>query len=312
MSPENGSPNMSPELAQETRSPNRSPEMSPELTRETSAPELVRETGASSPDASNNIQVNPQICSLNSDETTPKTLDDEPGIPELMELYNDDGYDYETGEFTSMSETTRDQFRRDLKRFYTTFTGEYDMPDTIQSFADIKLKSYSKDSVCTMREINTEDSEEGRIANDNARMIREGFQGTYKDKLFVDYANNLKKMMQNVNQKQGELLQVLSQLFAYEEDPETAQDTVRVHPDLTEKKLQELIVETRGYIVELYLNCETDFHRGIQIYEAIVNAKILDTTQNQIGTLGRLANQFFSLFPNIGKAPSNALGSVSI
>lgn len=257
----------------------------------------------------NVIQVNPQICTMNPEG---KTLDDEPGIPELMELYNDDGYDYETGEFTSMSEATQDQFRRDLKRFYTTFTGETSMPDDIKTFRDIKLKNYNKEPVCVKREINMEDTEEGKIANENARMIRDGFQGTHKDKLFVEYANNLKKMMQSVNQKQQELLTVLNQMFAYVEDPETSQDIVLIHPDLTEQKLQELIVETRGYIIELYLNCETDFLHGLQIYEAIVNAKILDTSQNQIGTLGRLVNQFFSLFPSIGKAPEQALGSVSI
>jgi hypothetical protein len=114
--------------------------------------------------------------------------------------------------------------------------------------------------------------------------------------------------MQSVNQKQQELLSILNQIFALETD----QDIVRIHPELTEQKLQELIVETRGYIIELYINCETDFLHGLQIYEAIVNAKILDTSQNQIGTLGRLANQFFSLFPSIGKAPEQALGSISI
>jgi hypothetical protein len=68
------------------------------------------------------ISLNPDFCSLNlnsSGET--KTLEEEPGITELAELYYDK-YDYQTGKFVGMSEETEKKFKEDLKRFYTIFT----------------------------------------------------------------------------------------------------------------------------------------------------------------------------------------------
>jgi DNA topoisomerase-2 len=48
-------------------------------------------------------------------EDSLKDLEDEPGIPELMELYYDDNYDYTTGKFTGMKKTTQDIFNQNLK-----------------------------------------------------------------------------------------------------------------------------------------------------------------------------------------------------
>jgi hypothetical protein len=92
-------------------------------------------------DISKNI-VKPKICEINLDKNgDPKNLADEPGINELLELYLDDNYDYSNGTFTGMSETTKSQFMRDLKTFYTAFTGNEVMPPEITKFSDIKLKT---------------------------------------------------------------------------------------------------------------------------------------------------------------------------
>jgi hypothetical protein len=39
------------------------------------------------------------------------------------------------------------------------------------------------------------------------------------------------------------------------------------------------------FIVDLYVKCETDYVNGVKLYEAIVESKILETTQKQIETL---------------------------
>lgn len=45
------------------------------------------------------MNIGPKMCDFNvGDNGQDKTLQDEPGIPELMELYLDDNYDYQTGE----------------------------------------------------------------------------------------------------------------------------------------------------------------------------------------------------------------------
>jgi len=68
-------------------------------------------------------------------------------------------------------------------------------------------------------------------------------------------------------------------------DPQTKKKIIRINPDLTEELLQEVIVETRASIINLYLTCETDFANGIKIYEAIVDKKIIETASSQIQTM---------------------------
>jgi len=194
-----------------------------------------------------------------------KSLADEPGIPELMNLYNDD-YDAETGEFKNMTEATKKQFDNDLKLFYETFTGLEITPD-IKQFSDIKLRKYKNRRGC------------------------QGDDGVYKtvtelpvsDTLYVQYANNLNNMINTAAENQSELLAVLDDLFVYSIGDRTKK--IRVNPKLTEERLQKCVEKTRGLIIKLYMQCEADYVTGIKIYEAIVQKKIFDTTVNQIKSM---------------------------
>jgi hypothetical protein len=58
-----------------------------------------------------------------------------------------------------------------------------------------------------------------------------------------------------------------------------------VNPKLTEEGLNKIVEKTRKIIIELYTNCEKYFDEGVKIYEAIVAAKLLETTKNQINAL---------------------------
>jgi hypothetical protein len=94
------------------------------------------------PDANGEITIGPDFCNINiGDDGKEKDLSDEPGIPELEELYYDDNYDFKTGKFTGMSENTRKNFLDDLQIFYKVFTGKDKIPETetITKFSDIKL-----------------------------------------------------------------------------------------------------------------------------------------------------------------------------
>ena len=42
--------------------------------------------------------------------------------------------------------------------------------------------------------------------------------------------------------------------------------------------------------MKLYLTCEMDYTNGIKIYEAIIEEKILDTSQNQINYFNKLSD----------------------
>jgi len=214
------------------------------------------------------IEIKPDICTINLDKNgNTNFLDDEPGINELIDLYFDGDYDFKTGKFMGMTTETEKQFQDDLKRFYVAFTDSADMPPDIKKFGDIKLRDYSTKKFCE--------------AGQNGI----GVKGTYKDELFLKYADNLKAMIQSVNVKQEELLKIINKIFVYVLDPVTDKEVIRVNPDLTESGLQDLVVETRKLVIELYLKCETDFVEGVKIYEAIVESQIFNTTQKHIEQL---------------------------
>jgi hypothetical protein len=228
---------------------------------------------------SDTAHLQPKMCSMNlKKDGSVKNLTDEPGITELMQLYLDDKYDYSNGTFTGMSQETEKQFKNDLKTFYTAFTGNETMPPEIQKFSDIKLKDYQSKSGC----------------KGEKPLFKQPYSLSKNDKLFVKYASNIKEMIRTAASKQNELLSVINNLFIFVPDPYTKKNKIRVNPKLTDESLQKDIVKARKIIVELYVNCETDYVNGLKIYEAIVEKKILETTQKQINTLQKESDKIVS------------------
>jgi len=227
-------------------------------------------------DVTGDVTIQPKICDINlNKDGSVKDLEDEPGIPELMQLYLDDNYDFSNGTFTGMSETTKKQFMKDLKLFYTAFTGNENMPPDITKFSDIKLRNYNSKQGC----------------QGNNPILKNKYTINKKDKLFVDYAENIKNMIQNATNNQNKLLYIINELFTYVIDPYTNKKRIRVNPNLTDELLQKAVEKTRKFIIELYIKCETDYINGVKLYEAIVESKILETTQKQIDNLGKEATK---------------------
>lgn len=226
------------------------------------------------------VSFQPNVCDFQNkprekgDTTTTKTrqtLGEEPGIPELERLYLDDLYDYATGQFAGMSEETAKQYKKDVKTFYTAFTGKEEMPDTITRFSDIPLRDFSQHSGCVLP---------------NAP-LRETYNMKTSDPLFVAYAENIRQMIQSAAQNQSKLLEIINVLFSFVDDPYAGggKRFIRIHPQLTETSLQMAVVNTRKYIVRLYTQCESDYLKGVQLFEAIVERKILETTERQIANM---------------------------
>ena len=223
-----------------------------------------------------NAVIYPKICSFNYNKNgILKTLSDEPGIKELAQLYFDDKYNYTDGTFSGMSTETEAQYYNDLKLFYTAFTGEEFMPSNIKTFSDIKLRDYNTKPGCKLQP-----GEKTPLYNKLYTLSRD-------DELFKQYGSNIKTMIQSAANKQQELLSVIDKLFYIEPDS----NKVRIHPKLTDQILKDAIFKTRKIIMELYVKCETDYVNGLKIYEAIVESKIKQTTQNQIITLQKEANK---------------------
>jgi cytochrome oxidase Cu insertion factor (SCO1/SenC/PrrC family) len=201
----------------------------------------------------------------------PDTLSEENGIPELMNLYLDSNYDFSTGLFTSMSPETELKYHKDLTDFYTSFTQEDIMPDTIKSFSDIKLKDNFKKYDITI--------EDYQLSNKS---------------LMKKYAENIKNMIQRIDFIQQKLLDILNDVFIINEH----EDNIRISPLLTETKLQQFIEECRENIVELYIHCEEDFVEGINIYEAIIEDILLKTTISQISSLQDILDKIYTTKPS--------------
>ena len=223
------------------------------------------------PDDKGNVTIQPNICSVNMGENgLNKSLNDEPGIPELMELYYDDNYNYTNGEFTGMTKKSQELFQANLQKFYNVFTGNTGpLPQNITKFSDIKLTDYHKMAQC-----------QGANPKYETKV-----NGPLSENMFAKYANNLKKMIATANLNQKALLSIINQLFRYTIDPQTNKKQIRINPSLTEDRLQELVIESRALIIKLYLTCEADYAENVKIYEAIVDMTIFETAKSQIETL---------------------------
>lgn len=209
-----------------------------------------------------NITLSPDICGDNVD------LMDEPGIPELEALYFDK-FDYKTGAFSSMRESTKKKYKEDVEKFYKAFTGKDTMPEEpINSFSDIKLSAFDKNDVCSTR---------------NPK--KEKVTGNLKDELFQKYALTLQGMVKKSYNVQERLLEIINQMFTFDVDKKENKRVVRIHPKLNESLLSEIIDKTRTLILNYYLTCEKDYTKAVKLYETIVNNQIRETTMNQVEDL---------------------------
>jgi len=230
-------------------------------------------------EAKKEVNLHPKVCGMNlNKDGSVKNLEDEPGIVELLQLYLDDNYDYSNGTFTGMSDSTKKQFEKDLKTFYSAFTGNKDMPPEIKKFSDIKLRDYNSKNSCQ---------------GENPA-FKQNYILSNSDKLFMEYAKNIKTMIQSASNKQSELLSVINDLFIFVNDPYSDKKKIRVNPTLNEDKLQKIVEKTRDIIIELYVKCEMDYVENLKVYEAIVESKILETTKKQIDNLEKRANVILS------------------
>jgi len=219
------------------------------------------------------VIVNPDYCNMNADKNN-ATLLDEPGMVELEKLYNDK-YDYDKGGYIGMSDTMKNKYKRDLEIFYKAFSDNSEPFDSkkIKKFSDIKLREHHKKKGCS-------EGEDGEYLKK--------YKGELKDKLYGDYANHVKKMMDNTKKNQDQLLSVIDKLFVFVNiTDETKKDkkVIMINPTLTETTLQNVVEESRRIIMNLYITCEKDFLKGLEIFEAIVEKQISDTTMERINNL---------------------------
>lgn len=234
-------------------------------------------------DNSNNLtddfNVKSNLCSINktslnledgNNVINTRTLIDEPGIPELKQLYYD-VYNYDSGKFVGMSESSKKAYKYDLQQFYKAFTGNKELPNNINSFSDIQLRDFHNNPRCK---------------GDNA-IYNKSITGSISKKLYKNYANQLKIMTINANKNRNKLLNILNQIFVYRVDPETKNKEITLYPKLNYELLDKLVVESRNIIIKLYIDCENDYIKLIQLFEAVVENQVKKNTIRKINNLKR-------------------------
>lgn len=253
------------------------------------------------------ITIKPNICKTNvSDSGSALRLVDLPGIKALLKLFKNGG----------------DDSAEDVKYLYKAFTGK-DAPSDV-NIEHIPLQVYSKDVECigsgsssgsSSSSSRSESQYQGGAFNeyqdDNYRYpdrderdirnlnvdVRRGIYLTgvignpTKEKLFSDYINNIKFMIQKSEKNRSLLLEILSEMFTYTHDSDGEISGVIINPSLTYKELQSLVRRTRKIIIKLYTECEEDYNEGLDIFFALIQEKILSKLTLQDDTLRRELEQ---------------------
>ena len=109
--------------------------------------------------------------------------------------------------------------------------------------------------------------------------------------MFKAYADNLKTMLTNAKKNQDKLLKLLDKVFQWQK-PETTNPVsgetkkpqkkiLSLHKDLNEKVLDGIILEARKILVDIYLTCEREYKKGLQIFTAIVSKRSLERDVNR-------------------------------
>jgi hypothetical protein len=245
------------------------------------------------------IPIRPEFCKMNVDNSRSdgkKKLYSEVGIPELEQLYFDK-YNFNEGRFggkqnieENMTPETYKQYQNDLLLFYKAFTGNTEIPmiDKIENGKTVRVPAITKFSQIPLRSYHT-----SKGCETNGIFTKE-YKGTFREKLFYDYAQHIKMMIGKTEIAQQNLLNIIDKLFVYNLKGENGKKEAVINPTLTEESLQTLIEQTRGIIVGLYLTCEEDFVKGLNIFEAIIETQIKQTSVNQILELEKALDKTLS------------------
>ena len=220
------------------------------------------------------IKINPRLCSsslnnTNEGYTRRKSVYDLPGFAELSRLYFDK-YNSSKKRFDRMSKESENEKKRNVALLYTLFTGNKNPPKDIKSFRDIPLHSFADTIEC--------DNPDSAL---NATYV-----GTTKDKLFVDYVEQIKKMIYQSNMIRNSLLEVIDRVFVpFRGQVTETNPKFTINPKLSVKELNACIDDARRIILRLYMTCEKDFVKALKILQAVIEAQILETNKRQIKEL---------------------------
>ena len=135
----------------------------------------------------------------------------------------------------------------------------------ILKFADIKMHDYHNRELCKSKDnpwnqpIEVEDTS-----------------------LFQNYAEHIRTMIQHNEDNEKKLIDILHKLFNIRNDETTQELIVSINVNLNNNNLTELVEAARKTILQLYIDCEVDFQKGLDLLEAIILYKMEKTSEQRI------------------------------
>ena len=206
-------------------------------------------------------------------------------VPEFEQLYHDK-YNLDMGAFSEMSSQAQKEYFDNLRMFYNTVTSspqaDSPLPKHVQSFGDIRREDILSAPQMVVG------------GNRESDRLNKSFD-TLSGQLMMEYAIVLKKLIRDTNDMQTSVLKIFQRLFIFC-DSECEIGTI--NPECTVQELGDIVKDARTLIIKLHLNCEVNYTKSVQLYESIVEQKILDTTSSQITTLKNLRDQLYGYEDN--------------
>jgi len=210
------------------------------------------------------ITINPgeKLCSTES----VSHLTDEIGIKELDLLYYD-VFDPASKTWKHRSPQMDEKYMKDLKKFYTIFTGEEEMPPRIRSFKDIELFDFRSITYC------------------QDKMFTQDYVIPKDDLLIVRYKEQVDLLEQSTILYRTELLDYMKTLFLTKMDENTMSYTI--NPSLTMQDILKIESDTRTTIINLYTNCEQYFIRALLIFEELYDKQSNHMNESRLNHTNR-------------------------
>jgi hypothetical protein len=88
---------------------------------------------------------------------------------------------------------------------------------------------------------------------------------------YIAYGVHIKQMISNADRARAKLMQIIDKLFlVVESDAGRKNPIITIHPNLTYTGLDALINQTREMIINLYVGCERDFYKGLELLHVII------------------------------------------
>ena len=232
----------------------------------------------------NGEYIAPQFCSSEYKNRI-QTLDDELGIPELEALYNNQ-YEYDVSnkdwkkQFTGRDKKMDQEYKKDLTELYNQMTANTgSLPAEIKNFKDVPLEM-EKETACIK-------SKEYKSLH-SMFLYKRGDE-LVENEFLSEYTEHIKKMEDEIQKKNGELIEILKSIFKKksvtpQEGEEDSEESYRImiDPELTYVKLQEIVEKTRKIIVKMYLDCDKNYKKGIEIYVKMLGSKAVQESEEDL------------------------------